>query len=291
MNLRQFRTVVTFLKQQSFASTGDQIGLSPSAVSIQMLRFEQELGIKIFNRSTRPPTLTVEGFAIAEIAHEILELEDKIRRIAKGIDIAKSITIGFVPTTLTRILPRVITCLRHEFPDLQINIKSGLSGELAAAVLRREIDYALITAPSMQMPELVVTEIAREPLFIVGPQSLKHVNSAAELITALPFIAFNKRAWLGQKIAADLQIQAIYLNDGMEIDSLDTIEQLVSQGFGVSVIPQRLLSPPLAEHLKCLPFGYPSASRILSLIEHIGLPATELERTVRKVFQSLGNQN
>ena len=290
MNIRQFRTVVTFLKQQSFASTGDRIGLSPSAVSIQMLRLEQELGIKIFNRATRPPTLTVEGIAIAKIAQEILELEDRIRRVAKGIDIAKSITIGFVPTTLTRILPRVITYLRDVFPDLQINIKSGLSGELAAAVLRREIDYALITAPSMQMPELVVTEIAREPLFIVGPQALKHINSAAELITALPFIAFNKRAWLGQKIAADLQIQAIYPNDGMEIDSLDTIEQLVSQGFGVSVIPQRLLSPPLTEHLKCLPFGNPSASRVLSLIEHVGLPATDLEKTVRNVFQTLGNQ-
>ncbi|MEJ5021529.1 LysR substrate-binding domain-containing protein [Ochrobactrum vermis] len=291
MNIRQLRTVVTFLKQQSFASTGDQIGLSPSAVSIQMLRLEQELGINLFNRTTRPPTLTVEGFAIAEIAQEILELEERIRRIAKGMDIAKSITIGFVPTTLTRILPRVISRLRDVFPDLQINIKSGLSGELATAVLRREIDFALITSPSTEMPELNVTEIAREPLFIVGPQSLKHVTSAVELVTALPFIAFNKRAWLGQKIAADLQIQAIYPTDGMEIDSLDTIEQLVSQGFGVSVIPQRLLSPPLAEHLKCLPFGQPPESRILSLIEHVGHRATELEATVRRVFQSLVNDS
>lgn len=285
MNIRQLKTVVTFLKQQSFVATGDQIGLSPSAVSIQMQRLEQELGISLFNRATRPPTLSVEGFAIAEIASEILELEDRIRRIAKGMDIATSITIGFVPTTLTRILPRVIGRLRDVFPDIQINVKSGLSGELATAVLRREIDFALITSPRMEMPELIVTEIAREQLFIVGPQSLEHLTSTAELANALPFIAFNKRAWLGQKIAADLQIQGIYPTEGMEIDSLDTIEQLVSQGFGVSVIPQRVLFPPLAERLKCLPFGQPPESRILSVIEHVDHRSTELEVTVRRVLK------
>ncbi len=287
MNFRQLRTVVSFLTQGSFAAIGDKIGLSPSAVSIQMLRLEEEIGVTLFDRSTRPPTLTVEGMAIAEVAREILKLEERIRLIAKGQHIASAITIGFVPTTLVFVLPCVVGQLRQTYPDLQINIKSGMSGELAAGVMRREIDFALITAPLYEMPELSIREIVREPLFAVGPRSFDDVKSDADLLTALPFISFNKSTWLGQTIAIDLQARGIYQREGMEVDSLETIEMLVSQGYGVSVLPQRLMAPPMSERLKRLPFGQPPQSRRLVVIEHANNRNTELEATVRRVFQSL----
>ncbi|WP_019996794.1 LysR substrate-binding domain-containing protein [Aureimonas ureilytica] len=290
MNMRQLRTVAAFLEQQSFAATSDRVGLSPSAISIQMLRLEAELGIAVFDRSTRPPTLTTQGVEIARVAREILELEERIRRIARGQTIAQGITIGFVPTTLTRILPRVVGRLREAYPELQINIKSGLSGELAAAVMRREMDFALITAPPGPIENVSVHEIAREPLVAIGPLSLRHIGSDAELLAALPFISFNKRAWLGQKIAAELQSRAIPLREGMDVDSLDTIEELVAEGFGVSVVPQRLLSQPLGDRLQCLPFGAPAQSRRLSLIEHVNHRSTVLEASVRAIFQAIAEE-
>lgn len=287
LNIRQLKTVVAFLDQQSFAATGDKVGLSPSAVSIQMLRLEEELGVALFNRITRPPTLTEEGYAIAQVAREILNLEDRIRHIAKGQDIASAISIGFAPSTLTRILPQVVRRLRESFPQLQINIKSGLSGDLAAAVLSREMDFALISSPNTVMPELSVTVIADEPLYVIGPKFLESISSEIELATALPFIWFNKRAWLGQRIATSLQSRGILPREGMEVDSLDTIEGLVSQGIGVSVVPQRLLEHPLSDRLKCMPFGDPQQARQLALIEHVNHRSTELESTVKAVFTSL----
>ncbi|HEY4191493.1 MAG TPA: LysR family transcriptional regulator [Mesorhizobium sp.] len=286
MNIRQLRTLSEFVDQGSFASTGDRVGLSPSAISIQMSRLEEDLGVALFDRGTRPPTLTAEGLAITKLAREMIELEAKIKRIARG-DLVKVVTIGFVPTTLTKILPEIVGQLRDTYADLQINIKSGLSGELAAAVLRYEMDFALITAPLGDSLELSVCEIVREPLFAVGPLSLGHIETDAELITALPFIFFNKRAWLGQKIAAELQARAIFPHEGMEVDSLDTIEHLVSQGFGVSVVPQRLLASPLSERLNCVPFGSPQQARSLALIEHAKRRKTDLDDAVVSIFKSL----
>lgn len=287
MNLRQLRTLSEFLDQKSFASTSDRVGLSASAISIQMLRLEEELGARIFDRMSRPPILTAQGIAIAKIARDLLELEEKIGRIARGDDIAEAVTIGFVPTTLTRILPRIVRRLRQAYPDVQINIRSGLSGDLAAAVVKHEMDFALITAPMMDAPDLSVTEIVREPLFAVGPLSLSHIGTDAELISALPFISFNKRAWLGQKIVSDLQARAIFPDEGMEVDSFDTIEQLVAQGFGVSVIPRRLLASPLSDHLKCVPFGTPQQSRSLALIHHARRRTTQLDAAIVAIFRSL----
>lgn len=287
MNIRQLKTVVTFLDHPSFAATGEKVGLSPSAISIQMQRLEEELGVALFNRESRPSTLTAEGLAIAGVAREMLDLEDRIRSIACGQDIPGTITIGFVPSTLTRVLPYMVSQLRAAFPGLQINIKSGLSGELAAAVVQREMDFALISAPNDLIPELLVTEIASEPLYVIGPKALSSVTSEQELVTALPYISFNKRTWLGQNIAADLQTRALFLRQGLEVDSLDTIEELVSQGIGVSVVPQRLLEDPLSTRLTCVPFGTPHQARRLAIIEHVNHRATDLEVTVKRLFKSL----
>lgn len=287
MNLRQFETLTAFLERRSFASTGDTVGLSHSAVSIQMHRLEEELGTTLFDRSTRPPTLTREGLAVAELAGNVLDLVEGMRRVASGRDITTRISIGFVPTALPLILPGILRQLRAAYPDVRIGIRSALSGELAGAVVRRELDFALITAPVERLPEIEVLEIAREPLFAVGPLSLGHLASDTALLSALPFISFNKRAWLGQQIAAQLQARGLHPREDMEVDSLDTIEALVAEGFGVSVVPQRLLAPQLSERLTRLPFGDPAFSRTLALIEHVNNRQTDLEAAVKRIFRSL----
>lgn len=289
MNIRQLRTLSEFVNQRSFVSTGDRVGLSPSAVSIQMIRLEEDLGVQLFDRTTRPPTLTGEGLAIAKLAREMIELEAKIKRIARGDDLDKAVTIGFVPTALTLILPQIVGQLRQAYPTLQINTRSGLSEDLMVAVLRHDMDFALITAPLRSSLDLSVLEIVREPLFAVGPLSLGHVKTDAELIMALPFISFNKRTWLGQKIAIEMHARAIFPREGMEVDSLDTIEQLVSQGFGVSVIPQRLLAASLSDRLNCVPFGTPQQTRNLALIHHANRRNTDLDTAIASIFSALND--
>ena len=61
MTLRQLRTLIAFLNAGSFIGAGEKIGLSHSAVSVQMRQLEDELGVTIFNRSTKPPQMTPLG--------------------------------------------------------------------------------------------------------------------------------------------------------------------------------------------------------------------------------------
>lgn len=287
MNLRQFRTLVEFLQTRSFAAAGDRLGLSHSAVSIQMQQLEQELGATLFDRSSRPPTLTQDGAAVAEIAGNILDQIDHMKQLVGGREIPAKISIGIVPTALSKILPRLLGRLRDAFPTMQIGIKSGLSGELAAAVAARELHFALITAPTVNIEDLVITELAREPLYVVGPQSLRHITSDAALASALPFIAFNKRAWLGQQIEAQLKSRSIVVTPTMEVDSLDAIEALVAEGFGVSILPQRLLAASLSDRLTRIPFGDPIQVRRLVLIQNARASHTRLEQTVQQIFSSM----
>ncbi|UYV38074.1 LysR family transcriptional regulator [Rhodobacteraceae bacterium D3-12] len=290
MNLRQLRTITAFLETQSFAAAGGTVGLSPSAVSIQMKELEAHLGAQLFDRSSRPPTLTAEGIAVANAARKALAEIEKIRIAASGEELPAQISIGFVPTNLQEILPRFLTDFRNAFPSIQLLIKSGLSGELANKVLAREIDFALVTSPRIAHEELEVTSIAEEPTYVIGPKSLANIETDRERLLALPYIAFNKRAWLGQRVAARLQSRGINVHEEMELDALDAMERLVAYGHGVSIVPQRLLAPPLEQNLSTIPFCTPSLVRQLVLIQNRRGRRSEVDLRIVEILRAIGQQ-
>jgi DNA-binding transcriptional LysR family regulator len=286
MNLRQLRSITTILETGSFAAAGDRIGLSQAAISVQMSQLESELGVNLFDRSSRPVTLTAEGLRIAHLAGEVLDKVENIRLEAQGAQASGSVSMGFIPTSVHHLLPRVLDALRKQFPELQVSVKSGLSGELAAAVVRRELDYALLTTPVTEIPELQITAIASEPFCVIGPAGVE-IESDAELLRSMPYIAFSKRTWVGQHIAAKLQQRGIHLIESIEIDSLEAIENLVADGFGVSIVPRRLHASLDHQKLVQIPFGNPVDTRQLALVQHISKPISRFDTAIRKIFHDL----
>jgi DNA-binding transcriptional LysR family regulator len=286
MNLRQLRSLATILDKGSFAAAGDHIGLSHAAVSIQMSQLESTLEVDLFDRGSRPVALTAEGIRIAGLAREVLDKVDDIRLEASGARRSGSVSIGFIPTCVHHLLPRVLEALRGDFPELQVNVKSGLSSELAAAVVNHELDYALVTTPLVEIPELDITPIASEPFYVIGPAGID-VETDASLLRSRPYIAFNKRTWVGQHIAARLQQRGIHITPSIEIDSLEAVENLVANGIGVSIVPLRLHANPEQEKLVKIPFGNPVDTRQLTLIRHFSKPLARFDSSIKAIFQGL----
>lgn len=241
------------------------MGLSHSAISLHIKSLETELGQPIFDRSTRPATFLTSGRKAAELAQKALQMIDDIRLIGSGHPQLNTMTIGVVPTTLQDILPYILGQVQQNHPDLQINVKSGLSGDLTTQVLNQELDLAFVTSPSRPISELIIEEIAEEPLFAIGDQSAEG-KSELQLLQSRPFISFSRKTWLGQQILARLQSRGIYVNEIMEINSLDAIERMVIEGFGVSIVPQRFLAKSLSQYLYRVPFCTPQEVRRLVLI-------------------------
>lgn len=287
MNLRQLRSIATILQQGSFAAAGDRIGLSHSAISVQMHQLESSLGVALFDRGSRPVALTAEGARIANIAGEVLDKLETIKQVASGSEALASVAIGFIPTTVQNLLPRVLDALREEFPALQVRVKSGLSGELAAAIARRELDYALLTTPVVEIPELDITPIASEPFYVIAPVNQAGIEADDEMLRSMPYIAFNRRTWVGQHIAAKLQQRGIHISESIEIDSLDAIENLVAKGFGVSIVPRRLHATIDSEYIVQIPFGTPVDKRHLTLAHHVSRPRTSFDQALKKIFIEL----
>lgn len=285
MNLQQLRSLVAILENNSFSAAASKVSLSHSAISLQMRTLEEEFGQLLFDRSTRPATLTITGKATALAAQKALKMMETVQLIGSGLQHRNQISFGVVPTETQHMLPVVLRELQQGQPGVRIKVKSALSGLLALQVLNLDLDFAILTAPITALPELQVQELVIEPLYVIAP---KHVaaDSDESLLRNHPFIAFENMTWMGHQVSARLQSRGIRVNEIMEVDSLDAIEKMVREGFGVSIVPQRFLAPPLSEHLNIVPFCNPQETRRLVLIHRTGEEADLPITNIMKIIES-----
>ena len=283
MNLQQLKSLTAILENNSFSAAADKVSLSHSAISLQIRTLEEELGQSLFDRSTRPATLTPIGQATAQAAQKALKMVETVQLIGSGQKHRDQISFGVVPTETQHLLPVVLRELQHRQPGIRIKVKSGLSGHLALQVLNLDLDFAILTAPITALPELQVQELVIEPLYVIAPKHLKAESDAA-LLRNNPFIAFEAMTWMGHQVSARLQSRGIRVNEIMEVDSLDAIEKMVREGFGVSIVPQRFLAPPLEQHLTIVPFCDPQETRRLVLIHRAGEAAELPIANIRKII-------
>lgn len=268
MRLDPLRTLTAIADHGSFSAAAAHINLSHSAVSVQMRQLEDEAGVALFDRTTRPPKLTDLGQAYVDKARGILAQVAALKELKGGDSLTGRVTFGFVPTTLQTVLPMLLGELRARFPDLQVSARSGLSNDLAAAVENREMSFAFLTAPRTCPRDMVLDAIASEPLFVIAEKGRLQGQSADALLATAPYIAFSRRSWLGERIEAEFARRALPFAPVIELDSIDAVENLVAQGFGVSVVPQRLFAPALGDRVDCLPFAAPGLARHLVMASH-----------------------
>lgn len=282
MNLQQLKSLVAIYENHSFSAAADKVSLSHSAISLQIRTLEEEFGQQLFDRSTRPATLTATGKATALAAQKALKLVNRVRLIGEGQQHRDQISFGVVPTEAQHMLPVVLRELQKRQPDTRIKVRSDLSGALALQVLNLDLDFAILTAPISAQPELQVQELLIEPLYVIAPKHIP-ISTDEALLRAHPFIAFEARAWMGHQVSARLQSRGIQVREIMEMDSLGAIERMVREGFGVSIVPQRFLAPPLSDRLNIVPFCQPQEGRRLVLIHRVGEEAELPIASIRQI--------
>ncbi len=265
MQTAHLHTILAIHSAGSFTAAADLVHLSHSAISIQMKQLEQQLGAPLFIKGRRPATLTPLGEEVVEKARDIIERLDALKTLANADDWGGKVNLGFIPTTLQTLLPVVLERLRSDFPDLQVTVRSGLSGQLAEAVEKHELDFAFLSAPVTAHPMVRLHEIGSEPLFLITEKSYKSRAKEADILRQNPYIAFSRDTWLGEQIASHLTQRGLLIEPAIELDSIDAIEHLVTRGFGVSIVPQRLLATPLQDALRCLPLTAPAPVRRIML--------------------------
>ena len=223
MSLRALRTLVAIARHRTFARAGESIGLTQSAVSLQVKSLEAEFNVRLFDRSRREPSLTEAGRIVLAHAEQILALYDGIPdALSDEKALVGRLRIGAIQTALSGPLPNALLSLRRDHPGLRVHVAAGLSAELAQRVADGELDAAITSHPVRPHPADLVWSTLYEDRFwlLAPPQYAEH--DARTLLTELPFIRFDAQAWAGRMIAAELRRLGVRVREEMVLDSKET---------------------------------------------------------------------
>jgi DNA-binding transcriptional LysR family regulator len=278
MDIKTLYTLIAIVDHGSFAAAGQSIGLSASGVSLQIGALEDETGLPLFDRSTRPPSLTENGRLFVERARDLVrrweDLSENFQRDATG----GMLRLGAVHTVVSGMLAVALGQLRMQRPELLVRLHTGLSHELEERLRRGTLDCALVTEPSERPPDLVFHEVIEEPLVVLAPATAPGLTDAA-ILSQNPYVRFSPAARMAKLIDRALSDRGVRANTVMEVDTLEGVVSLVSQGLGVSIVPLHQGSA-LPQTVRYVPFGDPPVTRKLCLVELQGNPKSRLVKVL-----------
>jgi DNA-binding transcriptional LysR family regulator len=265
MDTRQLKTLLAITRTGSFAKAAELVNLTPSAVSQQIQTLEIEVGKPLFDRSSRPPTLTPAGLQLVSLAEETVRATEAAIDAIQGRMISGTLSLGCVRTSALGLLPKAITRLNASYPQLRTKLRVSMSEALLVDVAVGRLDAAMV-AESNDFPKtLRWRPFLREPLSVIAPPGTDAMSAEA-LLTTFPYVRFRSGVPLAHMIDRELARMSVRLNEVAEIDTIASITACVANGLGVSVVPQIAISE-CASELVTAPFGRPQLFRQIGLVE------------------------
>jgi len=243
MELRHLRYFVAVAEERNFNRAADRLHISQPPLSRQIRQLEENLGVALLVHGSRPLALTRAGQffyerAIQFLAHGI-ELESMTRRIAEA---RRSLTVGFVASTLYGILPRVIRRFRTRHPEIALQLLEMTSLEQLQALKDGTIDLGFgriryespgVRRIILRNEPLVAALVADHPLSFRPSLTLKDLQTDTLLLyPQAPHPNF-----------AD-QVLALFHETSLEPYSVIAVRELqvalglVAAGEGIALVPE-----------------------------------------------------
>ena len=275
MDIKSLQTLVAIADCGSFVQAAAHLGVSIATVSLHVSALEKSLQRQLFDRSSRPPTLTIAGRSLVQEARELLLQWDRLRAGVEPEVVGKVLTFGAVHTQVRYLVPRALRSLQQHHPEINCRLVTGLSHDLVERVMRGNLDCAVVTVSAALPLDLTAFELVSEPLVVIAPAAAKEQQARA-LLENNPYVKFNPDALVAQIIDNLLVDRGINVNPTMEIDTLDAVISLVSHGLGVSVVPRLNDFGADARHLRSVRFSRSRFSRQVGLVMRKDSPNAEM---------------
>lgn len=256
MDLRRISYFVAAAEDLHFGRAAKRMNIVQSALSQQIKRFEDELAIDLFDRSTHDVQLTEAGHDMLRECHRLLEQAEKTARIAKEAIAGTRgrIRMAFVDNAICTLLPPLIRDYRRKYPDVELSLQTMNRSEQLTALLDRRIDIGLLPGP-VQIEDMESEVFVSSPLVAVLPR--RHVLASRrsirlEALTGEAFVLFpssihSRLLEIIIETCADAGF-APYV--AQEAHHLHTVLALVDAGVGVT------LAPPWIAHARAMDVAF-----------------------------------
>jgi DNA-binding transcriptional LysR family regulator len=242
VELQQLKYVVAVAELGNFTRAAERCLVVQSALSHQIAKLEQELGARLFHRTSRSVALTPAGAALLPAARECLRAAERARAevaAATG-EIRGRLAVGMIPTTAAVDVPAVLRTFHQEHPQVQISLLTGGSDALADQVRDWTLDVAFLgLAEGVEIPNVNNRPLARDPLAaLLAPDHRLSARKRIRLETIADEEFVDFPAGTTGRVQADRAFLATGLerNVAFEITDPLVMARLVTEGLCVALL-------------------------------------------------------
>jgi DNA-binding transcriptional LysR family regulator len=238
--LRQMRVFSSVARHSSFARAAEELGLTAPAISMQVKELETEVGLPLFDRTSRKVSLTMVGEYVLAYTQRVLgamrDAEDMVARF-RGLRTGP-LDVAMV-STAKYFLPRLLARFRAEHPGVEIRLHVGNNREEVVDLMREgTVELAIMGRPPRNWPSRA-EPFAMHPHVLVT--SVEHPFARAEKVPARALLGEEfivREPGSGTRAALDEYMDAHQMSPRviMQMSSNEAIKQAVMAGMGISLL-------------------------------------------------------
>jgi LysR family transcriptional regulator, hydrogen peroxide-inducible genes activator len=276
MTTVQLEYVVAVDTYRSFVVAAEKCFVTQPTLSMQIQKLEDELGIKIFDRSKLPVVPTEIGVAVIAQGRVILKESGRIKEIIAGHkkEVQGTLRVGIIPTLAPYLLPRILTAFIKKYPKVKLEIWEHPTEQIEQLLKQEQLDCGLMATP-LENPSLEEQPLFYESFVVYAAKT----NELFEKKFIKPEDIDVREVWLLNEghcmrnqvlnICKDKFTMGEYKNLEYNTGSVETLKRMVDLNAGYTILPELSLQDMSARQMNMVRyFKAPEPVREISLVTH-----------------------
>jgi DNA-binding transcriptional LysR family regulator len=270
VGLRQLRAFLAVARRGSFTRAAEDVALSQSAVSLSVRQLENELGLKLLDRTTRQVQLTAIGSTLVATGSRLIdELDATLRELRDiGEQHRGRVVMACVPAVARSLMPKCVVYCADKWPSISLSIDDSAASEVIRKVARGEAEFG-IASGEIASADLLVQPLMDDPFRLVcrrdDPLAAKHSVRWTQL-TGRRLVMLDNTSGSRQAIEAALSSTGTQVEVFLELAQPSSVLGMVETGVGIAIVPQ--LAAPRSDDavLATLRLVRPAVNRTILLL-------------------------
>ena len=241
MDINQLEVLVTVARERSFSRAAEVLGRTQPAISQAVRRLEQEIGEKLFDRSSKDGTLTPAGEVLLDHAQQMLNLRNSAARSMRDLRELQEgkVSISANEHTVFYLLP-VIEEFRRRNPKIKVEVHRGVASRIPKEVTSREVELGIVSFTPTESSIKAIPVMTDSLVVIVAPshrlagRDVISINDLGDEV----LIAHNAHSPYRHSVIQAFERNRTPMNIAIELPSLEAIKHLVEVGAGVALVPK-----------------------------------------------------
>jgi DNA-binding transcriptional LysR family regulator len=275
LQLQDLNAFVAVATDRSFSKAAKRLHRTQPAISQAIRRLEDELGEKLFDRTSRNGALTEAGVLLREHAARLLRLASEAEAAVRELQQVRRgrVIVGANEAAVHSILP-IVERFARLHPQARVEVRRVASRQIATELLERSLDFGVLT---FQPPDKGLQSISLGSDELVMLAHPKHRLASKKRVTIEEVgretvIAHNDPSPARERVLRVYERRHASINIQIALPSLDGIKRAVEMGLGVAVLPRRCALTEIAR----------------GDLVAVKVPELSLPRSVRFVFRKSG---